>query len=162
MAGATGAWTWHHSGFVVSDLEDAVSFYRRCFGYSVAFRADGMTDLLQGVTGLSTISGSLAQLTSPISGGVLELLQFSNVPADVDPWLPVVPGRAHAAFGVQDLDEAIEQLQEAGGSLCGLPTAFSECRAVYCKTPVFTVVELMEFFDPAHNVPGGFATGDML
>ena len=143
-AGPTGAWRWHHAGFAVEDLDAAIAFHRASFGFELIFEARGLTDLIQQVTGASGLSADIAQLADPNGETVLELLQFRDVPDDVDPVLPVRPGMAHAAFSVDDLDTALAAVLAEGGALLGSITTFAEGRGVYCRTGVGTVVELLE------------------
>ncbi len=143
-AGTTAAWRWHHAGFAVDDLDAAIAFHRASFGFEVAFEVRGLTDLIRQVTGVPGLSVDIAQLADPNGDTVFELLCFHDVPADVDPALPVRPGMAHAAFSVEDLDAALAAVVAEGGSLMGSITTFAEGRGVYCRTGVGTVVELLE------------------
>jgi len=144
MSGTTGAWAWHHTGYAVTDLDDALEFYHETLGFDVIFQARGMTDLIASVTGIPGLHADLAQCQSPISGQVLEFIQFRHVPPDCSPMLPVWPGRAHTAYLVADLERAVRALEDAGGVMLGQITEFSEGRAVYCADRTGAVVELEE------------------
>lgn len=135
---------WHHSGVVVEDLDAAVAYYCRNLGYEIVFRPPPMTDLIQRTLGMPGIECELAQLASPVTGVLLELLQFDRVPIDADRRLPVWPGVAHTAYVVDDLARAIASSEAAGGRVLGEVVTFAECRAAYLQTPVGTVVELEE------------------
>lgn len=155
MAGTSQAWRWHHTGVAVDDLDAAIGFYRTTLGFEVVFEVRDLDDLIQQLTGVDGLRVDLAQLRSPMSEHVLELLRFSDIPDDIDPVLPVRAGMAHAAYLVEDLDASIAALEEAGGSLYGQITTFAEGRGIYCRTPVDTVVELLEQpRDPATDPPG--------
>jgi catechol 2,3-dioxygenase-like lactoylglutathione lyase family enzyme len=149
MAGTTQAWAWHHSGFVVPDLDQAVDFYRETLGFEVLFEDRDMTDLIQRTVGIASAHCQLAQCRSPLSGQIVELLAFSGIPADTDPRMPVWPGIGHAAYLVEDVDRGLAALEAAGGSRIGEVVTFPEGRAVYCWTPSGTVVELEEQPKPA-------------
>lgn len=144
MTNRLAAWSWHHTGLVVDDLDTALAFYREAFGFEVVFEARGMTDLIQQIVGAEGLECDLAQLRSRLSGQVLELLAFRGVPDDVDADLPVVPGRAHVAFKVVDLDAALAELDGRGAATLGAVTHFPEGRAVYCRERSGTVFELQE------------------
>jgi catechol 2,3-dioxygenase-like lactoylglutathione lyase family enzyme len=144
MTGSTRAWAWHHTGFAVTDLDDALAFYRDTLGFEVVFQARGMTDLIQSVTGVPGLQADLAQCRSPMSGQVLEFIEFRNVPIDCDPMMPVWPGRAHTAYLVADLERAVAALVSAGGTMLGQVTEFAEGRAVYFADRTGAVVELEE------------------
>jgi catechol 2,3-dioxygenase-like lactoylglutathione lyase family enzyme len=152
MAGSSQAWRWHHTGVAVNDLPGAIDFYRTTLGFQVEFEVHDLTDLIQQLTGVPGLRVDLAQLRAPLSDHVLELLRFSDIPDTIDPVLPVRAGMAHAAYLVEDLDASVAALERAGGSPYGQITTFAEGRGVYCRTPVDTVVELLEQpRDPAHD-----------
>ena len=144
MNHSIGAWAWHHTGIVVSDLNAALEFYTATLGYEVVFEARSMTDLMESMLGLKGIRANLVQCRAPMSEQILEFIEFSQLPADWDPSLPVVPGRTHTAFLVPDLDRAVEETIAQGGRLIGSITEFSEGRAAYCIEPGGTVVEWEE------------------
>lgn len=140
----TSAWSWHHTGLAVIDLDEAVGFYRDGFGFEVIFEARGMTHLIQQMVGVDGVACDLAQLRAPLSDHVLELIAFRGVPDDADPALPIRPGRAHTAFKVDDLDAALAEVVALGGRALGAITHFPEGRAVYCQDRSGTVLELQE------------------
>jgi catechol 2,3-dioxygenase-like lactoylglutathione lyase family enzyme len=144
MAGSTRAWAWHHTGFVVTDLDRALEYYETTLGFEVQFQDRAMTDLIQRTVGIPEVTCQLAQCLSPVSGELIELLQFSGVPEGTDPRMPVWPGVGHAAYLVDDVDRALHELVSAGGSPIGEVVTFPEGRAAYCFTPAGTVVELEE------------------
>jgi catechol 2,3-dioxygenase-like lactoylglutathione lyase family enzyme len=144
MAGRTQAWAWHHSGFVVPNLDQALDYYRETLGFEVLFEDRDMTDLIERTVGIPGVRCQLAQCQSPLSGQILELLAFSNVPDGTSAQMPVWPGIGHAAYLVEDIDAAVAGLEAAGGRLIGEVVTFPEGRAVYSFTPSGTVVELEE------------------
>lgn len=144
MSGSTQSWGWHHTGIAVSDLDKAIDFYRETLGFEVVFEARGLTDLIESVVGLPGLGADLVQCRSPLSSQHLELLQFTNVPSDCDPRLPIQPGRVHTAYLVNDLEASLDALIRAGGVMLGQITEFSEGRSVYCADVTGAVVELEE------------------
>lgn len=140
----TGAWGWHHTGFAVSSVDEAVDRYSQLADFRVVFEARDMSDLIQSMTGVPGLRADLVQCTSPMSEQVLEFIHFRKIPARVDDRLPLQPGRAHVAFLVPDLDRAVWELVQAGGEMLGAITEFAEGRAVYCADPSGTVIEWEE------------------
>jgi catechol 2,3-dioxygenase-like lactoylglutathione lyase family enzyme len=147
VSGAADAIIWHHTSVVVADIDRAVSFYRDQFGFQVSLESR-LAAQIQRLLALPDITCDLVQGYSPISGHVLELIEFSNVPAGADSRLPIWPGMAHLAFVVPDLQAAMRSLAEAGGRPVGQVAEFREGPAVYCWTPAGTVVELEQWHDP--------------
>lgn len=144
MIGSTKAWAWHHTGFAVTDLDHALTFYRDTLGFEVVFLARGMSEPIQSITGIAGLQADLAQCRSLMSGQLLEFIEFRNVPVNCDPMMPVWPGRAHTAYLVADLEHAVASLVSAGGVMLGQITEFAEGRAVYCADRTGAVVELEE------------------
>ena len=144
MTSAVRAWGWHHTGLAVSDLSRALSFYSEALGFEPVFEALDMSDLIQSITGVSGLRADLVQCKSPVSDQVLELIRFRNVPSDVDPILPIQPGRAHTAFLVPDLQAAAAAMEKTGGRMLGKITQFEEGRAAYFTDGAGNALELEE------------------
>lgn len=143
-SGNTQAWAWHHTGISVRDIDKALEFYAKNLGFDLVFEARNMTDLISSITGVDGLGAHLIQMQSPLSTHVLELIQFFNVPENLNPILPIAPGRSHTAYLVDDLDIALERLENSGGTRLGKVTEFAEGKAVYCADQFGTVVELEE------------------
>ena len=142
--GETQAWAWHHTGISVRDIDKVLDFYTKNLGFKVVFEARGMTDLISSITGVEGLGAHLIQTKSPVSNHVLELIQFVNVPENLNPILPIAPGRSHTAYLVDDLEFALESLLKSGGTKLGKVTEFAEGKAVYCADQFGTVIELEE------------------
>jgi quercetin dioxygenase-like cupin family protein/predicted enzyme related to lactoylglutathione lyase len=143
-SGAARPLTWEHTALAVADLDRAIAFYREVFGYAVCSEERGMTDLIQKLVGLPGVECDLAQLRSPISGHVLELIAFRNVPAGREEHGPTRPGTGHVSFVVDDLDSALTAVKRLGGAALGEVTPFPDGRRVYCRDPSGTAIELAE------------------
>lgn len=141
-ASPSTAWGWHHTSLAVRDLEAAMAFYGAAFGYEPLFVERDMGDQIARMAGVPGLRCDLAQLRSPISGHILELIAFH--PSAPAPAAPVDPGRAHVAFQVEDLDRALAHLRTLGAEPIGEITRFDEGRCVYCREPSGTVFELEE------------------
>ena len=131
---------WHHTSLAVSDLKRAIDFYRRAFDYEVLFEERGMAEQIARMTGSPGLICDLAQLRSPVSGHVLELIAFKGAAAG-DPQ-PLRPGAAHVAFHVDDLEAALAKVKRLGAVPLGEITQFDEGRSVYCREPAGSFFEL--------------------
>ena len=131
---------WHHTSLAVSDLDRAIDFYRRAFAYELLFEERGMAGQIARMTGIAGLTCDLAQLRSPISGHVLELIAFKGAAAG-DP-RPLRPGAAHIAFYVDDLEAALSTVERLGAERLGEITQFDEGRSVYCREPAGSFFEL--------------------
>jgi catechol 2,3-dioxygenase-like lactoylglutathione lyase family enzyme len=141
---ATGAWAWHHTGIAVADIDRVLDFYATTLGFQPVFEARGMTDLISQMTGIPGLRADLVQCQSPLSGQVLEFIEFFHVPDDLDDRYPLRPGRAHTADLTPDIEKAVEETLRAGGEMLGEITEFSEGRAVYCADRYGSVIEWEE------------------
>lgn len=144
MSGKVDSWAWHHVGISVKDIDRALEYYRGNLGFEVTFEARDMTDLISSITGVQGLGAHLVQTKSPLSDVVLEFIEFFNVPEDLDPLLPIAPGRSHNAFLVPNIDKALDILLADGGIMLGKVTEFAEGKAVYCADSFGTVIELEE------------------
>jgi predicted enzyme related to lactoylglutathione lyase len=137
---------WIHTGLAVRDLDRASAFYQAAFGYEVVFSEREISREIADITGLEGQVCDLAQLRSPLSGHVLELLQFYGFERSESsvPQAPLRPGQAHIAFAVGNLDEALNHVRSLGAVMVGRIANFPEGRAVYCREPGGTFFEMEE------------------
>lgn len=145
-----GVKVWHHTSLAVADLDRAVAFYSAAFDYALLFTERGMATQIARMTGVRGLVCDLAQLRSPASGHVLELIAFKGVGAGEAK--PLQPGAAHIAFHVDDLAAALAKVTQLGAVPLGEITDFDEGRSVYCREPsgsFFELEQLHESPDPA-------------
>lgn len=131
---------WHHTSLAVGDLDRAIDFYRRAFGYDVRFVERGMAEQIARMTGIPGLTCDLAQLGSPVCGHVLELIAFKG--AEAGEPKPLRPGAAHVCFHVDDLEAALATVENLGAVRLGEITQFDEGRSVYCREPAGSFFEL--------------------
>ena len=138
--------TWAHTALAVRDLDRAIAFYRAAFGYELLFEERGMAAEIAAITGIAGQSCDLAQLRSPVSSHVLELIRFHGHEHVITPQpvAPLRPGQAHVAFVVEDLDSALATVEELGAQRIGEISIFPEGRAAYFVEPSGTFFELEE------------------
>ena len=144
-SGEAHARAWEHTALAVTNLDRAIAFYHKAFGYEVFLGPErGMSEQIASVAGLPSLECDLAQLRSAISGHVLELLAFRNVPLGSEEHGPTRPGSGHVSFVVDDLETALAAVERLGGSPLGEVTCFPDGRRVYCRDPSGTAIELAE------------------
>jgi predicted enzyme related to lactoylglutathione lyase len=143
-AGGVRAAAWNHTSLSVTNLDRAMAFYRTVLGYEAMYEERGMAAQIERIVGLPGLRCDLAQLRSPISEHVLELIAFDDVPSGREDYGPTRAGAAHVAFDVPDLEQAVVLVRELGGEVLGEATGFENGRAVYCREPSGTVLELFE------------------
>lgn len=117
-----------HTGFVVPDLADAVSFFTEHFGASIEFQVDRSVDETdQAATRLGADRRASFALTMLNLGSArVELLQWwpASGPATAS---PNVVGAAHLAIAVFEVSATIHRLREvAGVTILSSPLTFDE------------------------------------
>jgi catechol 2,3-dioxygenase-like lactoylglutathione lyase family enzyme len=135
---------WEHTALAVADLGRAIAFYRQALGYKVLFKECGMSEQIRSLVGLPTVECELAQLCSPISDHILELIAFRNVPLGSEEHGPTRSGSSHVSFVVEDLATALTAVTRLGARPLGEVTCFPDGRRVYCRDPSGNVIELAE------------------
>ena len=151
-SGAARARKWEHTALAVADLDAAIAFYHEAFAYNVLFR-ERVTKQIAGLVGLPSVECDLAQLCSPISPHVLELIAFRNVPPGGEEHAPTQPGSGHLPFVVDDLEDALATVKGLGGSQLGEVTCFEDGRRVYCRASG-TAIELAELWSSPRSQTG--------
>jgi len=140
----------NHVGITVGDLDRAVSWYRDVLGFAVLVEPGTHTlstpngDRRSDVFGPRWGGMRLAHLATRSGVGV-ELFQFIE-PATIAPeaafeyWRQ---GLFHLCVTVDDLDDTVARLKDAGGVVrSDIHTVRPGTRVVYCEDPWGTVIEL--------------------
>ncbi|NIB40976.1 glyoxalase/bleomycin resistance/dioxygenase family protein [Pseudomaricurvus alkylphenolicus] len=136
-----------HPGLVVPDLEAAVEFYHKMFGFEVmtneGWENSPEADRAIGAKGSACRGHLLAGHNCH-----LELWQYQSPCArgDAPGTLgPHEPGIRHLAFYVDDCKSEFDRLLALGGSALGEPVAgVNDCYVVYCRDPFGNILELCE------------------
>jgi quercetin dioxygenase-like cupin family protein/predicted enzyme related to lactoylglutathione lyase len=143
-SGAARVQRWEHTALAVADLDHAIAFYQQAFGYKILLDQRGISERIRSLMGLPTVECEVAQLCSPISQHVLELIAFGNVPLGSEEHGPTRPGSGHLSFVVEDLATALTAVARLGATPLGDVTCFPDGRRVYCRDPSGNFIELAE------------------
>lgn len=137
----------HHAGLVVDDLDAGIAFYGKLLSMEVIerdhWRAPAPAE--DQAVGLSGSGADGAMLRG--SNSYLELWtyespqQVGDAPADHGAH---ERGLRHLAIEVDDTAQALQRVEELGGSRMGDPVDLgSGAAVVYCRDPFGTILELM-------------------
>jgi catechol 2,3-dioxygenase-like lactoylglutathione lyase family enzyme len=136
---------FHHAAIVVPDLGRAVRFYSALAGYEKIreSRWDRVSVFNQiiGITGSSAKFCMLEGL-----GGYLELFEYEQPQSTADPASLNANdyGIRHLCFQVEDVEEALAQVIDLGGSKMNEPvTNELGITCVYCRDPFGNLLELI-------------------
>ena len=142
-AGEIGVTALDHTSLAVTDIDRAVDFYGRAFGYEVTWEDRGWTDLIQGYLGCDQGRADLVQMRSPISGHTVEFIAFYDLPRDYSG--PTLPGSGHLCFRVSNVHDAVARARALGAEAVGQIVLYPRGgRGCYMRDPAGTVFELDE------------------
>ena len=106
----------HHTGFVVSDRDKSVAFYRDVVGLELIAEYERMGPGIDAVIGYENAHLIIANLD--LGGGhILELIQYLNPPPNKRPTTERnTIGGPHLAILVDDIEAVQSKLVEGGAS----------------------------------------------
>ncbi len=146
-----------HPGIVVPDLEKAIEFYRKMFGFRVigneSWENSNAYDQAIGLKGSAAKGVMMAGHNCHI-----EIFEYSAPKPTIEPpatFLAHETGIRHIAFYVDDPQKELDRLISLGGSALGrLPQGGG---AVYARDPFGNMIELCKIPSPQEspeNLPG--------
>jgi catechol 2,3-dioxygenase-like lactoylglutathione lyase family enzyme len=141
-----------HPGIVVPNLEQAIDFYGKAFGFRLLSDQEGWenspeTDRAIGCPGSASRGAMLAGHNC-----YLELFEYSSPTQTADPpdaFLAHEPGIRHIAFYVDDVKKEFERFLSVGGKALG--ELVDGATAVYVRDPFGNIIELAEIPNPKDN-----------
>ena len=135
-----------HTGIVVRNLDRSVVFYE-ALGFKTWKRELEQGQFLETVVGLKNVRVETAKLNAPC-GALLELLEYHSHPVqmEISPQSSNKLGCSHIALTVGSIDEALECVQNQGGSLVNPPSTApnGKVRVAYCHDPEGNLMEFVE------------------
>lgn len=143
-----------HPGIVVPDLEAAVTFYYKMFGFEV-INQEGWSDCPEADLAVGAINSACKGHMMKGHNCFLELWQYSSPTQSVEQ-----PGKLgaqelgirHLAFYVDDCRHEYERLLDLGGQVLGEPVASENgVYVAYCRDPFGNIIELCEIPVPEEN-----------
>ena len=134
-----------HTGIVVPDLDEALSFYRDLLGFKVERRMEEGGEYLSRILGEENITATTVKMSVP-GGGMVELLHFPDHlggPGLVD---LVSPGPTHIALTVTNLDALYARMTDQNVPFQSHPVLSPDgnVKIAFCQSPDGTFVELVE------------------
>ena len=125
-----------HVAIRVSDLDRAVDFYRRVFGYDV------FIDNRPGTTVIGLIGGLAIELIkSPATPEAITAAKAASKTADA---AGAILGHTCMAFSVADIDAVHARLKTAGLTRTDGPETVGSVRVVFIRDPDGTLLEFIQ------------------
>lgn len=135
-----------HTGLVVADLEQALYFWCDALGFKLVKQMDESGPHIDAMMGLQDVRVTTAKLAAP-DGNMIELLRFHSHP-DQPKWdgTPYSTGFTHIALTVDDLDQCVSKLAQAGVSFPATPQYSPDgtAKVIYAQGPEGVLLELVE------------------
>ena len=145
--------TLNHTGFVVTDIEEAIKFYCEGIGLTVKFQVEAGTPELSQLLGYDDVKIKAA-FVGGIDGHSLEIIEYVNPKGETrdaaEQHRRNVTGAAHLSFNVQSIEEVLARVEPMGAKVNNPPVELIPgLRSVYLQDPWGNWVELDE--DAVHN-----------
>lgn len=132
----------HHFGVTVTDLEQAVEFYRDVLGLEVLDRFTVSGDAFSDAVGIQGATGTFVHLDA--GAARIELIEYEPRGADRTGGDVNQPGTKHLGLVTEDVDDLYESLPADVETLSEPRTTESGARILFVRDPEGTLVELLE------------------
>lgn len=134
-----------HVGIVVSDLSEALSFYRDLLGLKVVKRMKESGDYIDKISGLKGVAVTTVKMAAD-DGNLIELLYYTSHPAKTAVRAINQLGASHVAFTVENLEKEFARLSKQGVQFNSRPQVSPDgcAKVTFCKDPDGTLIELVE------------------
>jgi catechol 2,3-dioxygenase-like lactoylglutathione lyase family enzyme len=137
----------NHVGFSVKNIEDSLFFWTQILGGKLLREGKMSGPIIDEVTGARGADVRMALLE--LADIQIELLQYNNIEQPEEPSAPYIPGYAHIAFIVEELDTLLGKVSDYGWKTPGKPQTvlsgpMQGTRVIYLQSPDGQTLELME------------------
>jgi catechol 2,3-dioxygenase-like lactoylglutathione lyase family enzyme len=140
----------HHVGITVKDLDESISFYHEVLGLQFSNEPSPWFDSPELGPAVGVPGAALRQVSLRLGDTTLELLEYTSPPSETtEPLRSNNIGASHVAFLVDDIEEAIADLEGKGITFFSGPNVVDEgvlagWRWVYFADPDGYPLELVE------------------
>ena len=140
---------FHHTGFIVRDLDSSVAFYTEIIGLQAVRRMEIDGEFAERVVGFKDAHLRVALLNMG-DGHNLELVQYISPPSAGGQINRNDLGASHLAFTVENLEEYHATMSQKGLRFLGPPPSLTRdgkvmVKAIYAQDPDNNWLEFMEF-----------------
>ena len=135
-----------HFGIVVSNLENALHFYRDLLGLKVHRRMDESGDYLSTLMNLTNAAATTVKLSAD-DGNLVELLCFHSLATrPMGEKTISETGPSHVSFTVEDIDAEYTRLSKAGVTFNSPPQLSPDgyAKVTFCRDFDGTFIELVQ------------------
>lgn len=132
----------HHVGLVVSDLDEAVSFYCDTLGLTVADEFTLASDGIATAIDVDDVTGDFAHLDA--GDGIVELIEYDPTGEDCSGTAINQLGAKHVGFTVEDIDAFYENLPDDVDSISGPQHVEIGASILFFRDPDGNFLEVVE------------------
>ena len=142
---------FHHTGFVVRDLERSVAFYTEVMGLETLMQLEIDGEFAARVVGFEDAHLKVALLNMG-DGHNLELVQYIYPPSAEGQINRNDLGASHLAFFVENIEEYYATMSQKGLRFIGPPPSLTQdgkvvIKAIYAQDPDNNWLEFVEFLE---------------
>lgn len=139
--------TFDHVGFITSDIETSITFWRDVMGFDPQPVGERRQEWISKFIGVPGAQVRLVHLFG--HGAHIEFIEFFEPTAEPVTAAANQPTVAHVCLRVDDVDDWRARILDGGGSLQGETVAITEgmaqgLRGLYMKDPHGILIELVE------------------
>ena len=141
---------FRHSGIVVDNMNQSLSFYRDLLGYTIVNDADERGEFISAILGLNDVIVRTVKMKPNVnSNSLIELLEFKSHRGDVKSereYNLFRIGPTHVALTIEDLSELYIKMLNTNIEFISKPKISPDgyAKVVFCKAPEGTFIELVE------------------
>lgn len=132
----------HHVGVVVSDLDEAVSFYRDTLGLAVAEEFTLAGDGIATAIDVDEVTGDFVHLDA--GGTLVELIEYDPTGGDAAPTAINQRGAKHLGFAVNDIDAFYEDIADEVNPISPPQSIELGTKILFFRDPDGNFVEVVE------------------
>lgn len=132
----------HHTGLVVTDLQEALSFYRDVLGFDMVEEFTLSGDGIGTAIGVDGVSGDFVHLD--VDGSRLELIEYEPAGEDARPGAINQTGATHLGFEVEDIDSFYAELPDDAEPISGPQEIGIGVEVLFFSDPDGNFVEVLE------------------
>lgn len=136
-----------HSGIVVKNLEESLTFYRDKLGFRVTVQAEESGFFIDTILGIKDTIVVTVKMEC-VDGQKIELLDYRTNKRKTGVGKINDMGLTHIAFEVKDLGALYRKFCDAGIKFISAPAETPDgfAKVAFCRAPEGTYIELVEMF----------------
>ena len=136
-----------HTGIVVDNLEESLSFYTGKLGFSISKKMNESGPFIEEILGLENLAVTTVKMS--LGNQMIELLDFASHKQEPIQRTITSIGPTHVAFTVDNLDQVVNDFRRDGVEFLSAPAVSPDgyAKVAFCVAPEGTYIELVELLN---------------